>query len=129
MAAFLHLQAHGDRLQLLHTLSELLGRDTDMQCYSSADDGVRDRRVVDERNRIAAFLTTFIYIVNRGRCFFLLDLLDIHRSLAVLQRPAQALALVVELPGHLINNSVILVVHHGLCIVEEDEFLAALLFH
>ena len=129
VAAFLHLQTHGNRLQLLHTFGKLLCGYAHMQGHSGADDGVGDRRIVDERNGIAVFLTTLIYIMNRGRSVFLLDLLDIHRCLAVLQRPAQALALVVELACHLINNSIILVVHDGLCIVEKDEFLTALLLH
>jgi len=129
VAAFLHLQAHGDRLQLLHALSELLGRDTDMQCYSSADDGVRDRRVVDERNRIAAFLTTFIYIMNRCSRSSFLYLLDKHRSFAVFQRPTKPFTLIIELPCYFINYGVILVVDHRLRIMEKNQFLTAFFFH
>ena len=56
VAPFLHLQAHGNWLQLLHALGKLISGDAHMQGYSGTDDGVGDRRIVDERNGIAVFL-------------------------------------------------------------------------
>ena len=58
------------------------------------------------------------------------DSLYIERSLRILERPEEFLALIVGIFGyHLADNLVIAIIDYGLCIMEDDEFLPAFLLH
>ena len=126
MLTFLHLQSHRYWLQERHSLIDILGRETELTRDDGTDDGVGDRSLINERKRIAVFLT-FIYIGDDGEVVLLLDVLDEERSLSILLRPIEFLALiVVVLAHHLAHYLIITIIDDGLSIMEEDDLLTAL---
>ena len=127
--SYLHLQSHCHRFELCHALVDIFSRKTEFRCHDGRDDGILYRCIVDERDRETVF-HTFIYIGNHAHALLLLDVLHIERSLRILERPAEFLALIVGIFGyHLVDNLVIAIIDYGLCIMEEDEFLPAFLLH
>ena len=89
--SLLDFQAHRYRLQLLHPSFEHLWSNTQMQCDGSTGDRVLHRSLIDKRDCIFSF--GFVEDVRNGSRIILMHILDIHRSLVVLHRPAQFSAL------------------------------------
>ena len=127
MLPHLYLQSHRNRFEQCHTLVDILGRESELGSDSSTDDGVLDGSIIDKRNG-EAILYTFIYIGDDAHALLLLNLLDIERSLRVLERPEEFLAFIIRIFSHHLGNYLIIaIINHGFSIMEEDELLTALL--
>ncbi len=129
MLTHLHFQSHGNWFEGGHTLVDVLGAQSEFASHDGANDGVLDGSIVDEWDG-EAVLFTFIYIGDDGHALLLLDALHIERSLGVLLRPEEFLALEILILGDGLGNQlVVAIIDDGLCIVEENQFLSALLLH
>ena len=126
MLTFLHLQTHGDRLQMGHPLCQLVGFDTQIQRDGQTGKRALQRGLVEERQLVLS-ACTFIYIGYDGMADLVFHFLDIQRGGDILTAPPYLLALIATATDATAHRVIVGVVDHDLSAIEQLELLHALL--
>ena len=125
---FLHLQAHGHRFELRHTVSQLPRGQSEAQSHHCTGNGVLDRSLIDEWNRIGILLL-LPDICNTGSLSLIFNILHKEGSLLIALRPSNLLTLVLHTTDTTAHDIIVRAIHHRLRVVHQFEFLQALLLH